>query len=40
VGSFSVAPKAIAAALILGHDDALEQMEVVEAKPLDGSVSE
>jgi predicted patatin/cPLA2 family phospholipase len=40
VGSFSVAPKAIAAALILGHDDALEQMEVVEAKPLDGSVPE
>ena len=33
VGSFSVEPKQIAAALILGHDEALQQMEVVEAKP-------
>jgi len=38
VGSFSVKPKEIAAALILGHDEALQQMEVVEAKPADGSV--
>jgi predicted patatin/cPLA2 family phospholipase len=38
VGSFSVKPKEIAAALILGHDEALQQMEVVEAKPVDGSV--
>jgi len=38
VGSFSVNPKEIAAALILGHDEALRQMEVVEAKPADGSV--
>ena len=38
VGSFSVKPKEIAAALILGHDEALQQMEVVEAKPVGGSV--
>jgi hypothetical protein len=37
VGAFSVDPKQIAAALILGHDDALEQMEIMEAKPLDGA---
>jgi len=33
VGSFSVEPKQIAAALVLGHDEALQQMEMVEAKP-------
>jgi predicted patatin/cPLA2 family phospholipase len=38
VGSFSVEPKQIAAALILGHDEALRQMEIFEAKPADGSV--
>jgi predicted patatin/cPLA2 family phospholipase len=38
VGSFSVEPKQIAAALILGHDEALQQVEVLEAKPADGSV--
>jgi predicted patatin/cPLA2 family phospholipase len=38
VGTFSVDPKRIAAALALGHDEALQQMEVMEAKPLDGSV--
>jgi predicted patatin/cPLA2 family phospholipase len=38
VGSFSVEPKQIAAALILGHDEALQQMEVVEAKPAGSSV--
>ena len=35
VGSFTVEPKQIAAALILGHDEALQQMEAVEVKPLD-----
>jgi len=34
VGSFTVEPKRIAAALILGHDEALHQMEIMEAKPL------
>lgn len=35
VGSFTVEPKQIAAALALGHDEAVQQMEMVEAKPLD-----
>lgn len=39
VGSFSVEPKLIAAALALGHDEALEQMEVMEGKPLVAPVS-
>ena len=34
VGSFTVEPEQIAAALALGHDEALQQMEIVEAKPL------
>ena len=34
VGSFSVEPKQIAAALILGHDEAVQQMEIMEGKPL------
>jgi predicted patatin/cPLA2 family phospholipase len=38
LGSFAVDPKQIAAALILGHDEALQQLEVIEGKPLDGSV--
>jgi predicted patatin/cPLA2 family phospholipase len=38
VGSFSVEPKQIAAALVLGHDEALQQMEVFETKPADGPV--
>ena len=38
VGSFTVDRKQIAAALVLGHDEALEQMEVMEARPLDDSV--
>jgi predicted patatin/cPLA2 family phospholipase len=38
VGSFSVEPKQIAAALVLGHDEALQQIKVMEAKPVDGSV--
>ncbi|MGP8199335.1 MAG: patatin family protein [Limisphaerales bacterium] len=38
VGSFSVKSKEIAAALILGHDEALRQMEVVEAKPVAATV--
>jgi len=33
VGSFTVDQKQIAAALVLGHDEALQQMEVMEAKP-------
>ena len=40
VSSFTVEQKLIAAALVLGHDDALHQMEVMEAQPLDGSVHE
>jgi predicted patatin/cPLA2 family phospholipase len=35
VGSFTVEPKQIAAALALGHDEAVQQMEMAEAKPLD-----
>jgi predicted patatin/cPLA2 family phospholipase len=35
VGSFTVEPKQIAAALALGHDEAVQQMEMVAAKPLD-----
>jgi len=38
VGYLSVAPKKIAAALILGHDEALLQSEVIEGKPLDGLI--
>jgi predicted patatin/cPLA2 family phospholipase len=34
VDSFTVEPKLIAAALILGHDEALEQMEIMETQPL------
>jgi predicted patatin/cPLA2 family phospholipase len=37
VGTFSVDQKQIAAALVLGHDEALHQMELMEAVPLDGS---
>ena len=36
VGSFTVEPKQIAAALNLGHDEAMEQMEIMETKPLMG----
>ncbi|HSY19255.1 MAG TPA: patatin family protein [Candidatus Acidoferrales bacterium] len=39
VGSFSVEPKQIAAALALGHDEAVEQMEVMEGKPVAVRVS-
>jgi predicted patatin/cPLA2 family phospholipase len=38
VGSFTVAPKQIAAALALGREEALQQMELMETKPLDGPV--
>jgi len=38
VGSFTIEQKRIAAALALGHDEALQQMETMEAKPLGGSV--
>jgi predicted patatin/cPLA2 family phospholipase len=38
VDSFSVEPKQIAAALLLGHDEAMEQMEIADTKPLEGSV--
>lgn len=38
VGSFSVEPKQIAATLALGHDDALEQMEAIKSKPVDGFI--
>jgi predicted patatin/cPLA2 family phospholipase len=40
VGSFTIEPKQIAAALALGHDEALQQMAVMETKPLGGSVSD
>jgi len=40
VSSFTVDPKLIAAALVLGHDDASHQTEIIEAKPLGGSVSD
>jgi len=33
VGSFTVEPKQIAAALALGHDEALKQMEIMETTP-------
>ena len=34
VGSFTAEPKQIAAALISGHDEALQQTEITEVKPL------
>jgi hypothetical protein len=34
VGSFTVEPKKIAAALALGHDEALQQMATSDAEPL------
>jgi predicted patatin/cPLA2 family phospholipase len=34
VGTFSVKPKEIAAAMSLGHDEAVEQMEIMEGKPV------
>lgn len=37
VGSFTVEPKQIAAALTRGHEEALEQMEIMEAGPLTSS---
>jgi predicted patatin/cPLA2 family phospholipase len=36
VGAFSVERKQIAAALVLGHDEASQQMEVMDAQPLEG----
>jgi len=39
VGSFTIAPKRIAAALALGHDEALEQMAAKDAEPLGDSGS-
>ncbi len=38
VGSFSAEQKQIAAAMVLGHDEALQQMESMETKPLEGSL--
>jgi len=38
VGSFAVEPKRIAAALLMGHNDALEQVEIMEGKTPKGSV--
>jgi predicted patatin/cPLA2 family phospholipase len=40
VGSFTVEPKKIAAALALGHEEALQQMATTDAEPLDGAVSD
>jgi hypothetical protein len=34
VGSFTIQPQKIAAALLLGHDEALHQMETVETKSI------
>ena len=39
VGSFTVEPKQIAAALALGHDEALQQMANTDAEPSGDSVS-
>jgi predicted patatin/cPLA2 family phospholipase len=39
VGSFTAEPKLIAAALSLGHDEASQQMEMMEAKSMDRSVA-
>ena len=38
VSSFTVDQKRIAATVALGYDEAWQQMEVMEAKPLDGSI--
>jgi hypothetical protein len=38
LGSLTAKPKQIAAALAMGHDEALQQMDIMEAKLLDGSV--
>ena len=40
VSSFTVEQELIAAAVVLGHDDALQQTAIMEAKSLDGSVPE
>ncbi|MGD0350686.1 MAG: hypothetical protein ABSB84_10305 [Verrucomicrobiota bacterium] len=40
VGSFTIEQKKIAAALALGHDEALQQMATTDAEPLGGSVSD
>jgi predicted patatin/cPLA2 family phospholipase len=37
VRSFTARPKQIAAAMVLGHDEALQQMEIMEAKSKEGS---
>ena len=39
VGSFTIEPKQIAAALILGHNEALQQVETIEGKSLGDSIS-
>jgi len=39
VGSFTIKPKQIAAALILGHNEALQQVETIEGKSLGDSIS-
>lgn len=40
VGSFTIEPKRIAAALALGHDEALQQMAIPDAEPLAGPGSD
>ena len=40
VGSFTIEPKRIAAALALGHAEALEQMAGKDVEPLGDSVSD
>ena len=40
VGSFTIEPKQIADALVLGHDEALQQMEAIEPGPVDDVMSD
>jgi len=38
VGAFTIEPKQIAAAMVLGREEALQQMEMMEAQAVDGSL--
>jgi predicted patatin/cPLA2 family phospholipase len=39
VGAFTIEPKQIAAAMVLGREEALQQMEMMEAQTADGSIT-
>lgn len=39
VSAFTIAPRQIAAAMILGREEALQQMEMMDTPPMDGAVS-